>query len=106
MEFPNNIIASCKTSYSNKMNILRVEAENGWYQLSPAYQYSGIKGKTSDGKMNLPNVNQQARQMDDFALAIKENRPTPVPGEMGKQDVKIMQAIYEAMNSGKRIEVR
>jgi len=43
--------------------------------------------------------------MDDFALAILENRPTPVPGEMGKQDVKIMQAIYEAMKSGKRIEV-
>jgi hypothetical protein len=39
--------------------------------------------------MHLPNVNQQAKQMDDFALAIKENRPTPVPGEMGREDLRI-----------------
>jgi predicted dehydrogenase len=48
-------------------------------------------------------VNQQARQMDDFALAIINNRPTPVPGEMGKRDVKLLQAIYEAARTGKRI---
>lgn len=105
MEFPNNLIAKCRTSYSKKMNILRAEAEKGWFELSPAYQYSGIKGKTSDGKMKFPQVNQQAKQMDDFALAIMENRPTPVPGEMGKQDVKIMQAIYEAMRTGTRVMV-
>ena len=53
--------------------------------------------------MNFPQVNQQAKQMDDFALAIKNNRPTPVPGEMGKRDVRIIAAIYEAMNTGKKV---
>lgn len=53
--------------------------------------------------MNFPEVNQQARQMDDFALAILQNRPTPVPGEMGKQDVKILRAIYEAAERGERV---
>jgi predicted dehydrogenase len=105
MEMPNGIIAECKTSYSKEMNVLRAEAEKGWFELSPAYEYEGIKGKTSNGKMNFPQINQQAKQMDDFALAILHNRPTPVPGEMGKQDVKILKAIYDAMETGNRISL-
>jgi len=48
----------------------------------------------------------QAKQMDDFAEAIKNNRPTPVPGEIGIQDVIILQAIYKAMATGQRVELR
>lgn len=105
MEFPGGIIAECKTSYSQDMNLLRAETQSGWAELSPAYEYKGLKGKTSAGKMKFPEINQQAKQMDDFALAIKENRPTPVPGEMGRQDVKILQAIYKAMRTAERVEV-
>lgn len=105
MEFADGTTAECKTSYSEEMNLLRAEAENGWFELSPAYNYEGLKGKTSKGEMNIPQVNQQAKQMDDFALAIKENRPTPVPGEMGRQDVKILQAIYKAMQTGERVVI-
>jgi predicted dehydrogenase len=105
MEFPNDIIADCSSSYSKAENYLKIEAERGWCELSPAYSYQGIKGETSDGKMDLPQSNQQANQMDDFALAIINSRPTPVPGEMGRQDVKIMQAIYQSMESGERVEL-
>lgn len=105
MEFPQGIVAECKTSYSADLNLLRAEAENGWFELSPAYEYTGITGKTSAGEMKFPQVNQQARQMDDFAEAIKLNRPTPVPGEMGKQDIKILLAIYQAMQTGERVEI-
>ncbi|MEI9810910.1 MAG: Gfo/Idh/MocA family oxidoreductase [Bacteroidota bacterium] len=55
--------------------------------------------------MDFPKVNQQARQMDDFADAVIHSRPTPVPGEMGRRDVKYLQAIYKAMNTGKRVEI-
>jgi predicted dehydrogenase len=105
MEFPGGIMAECKTSYSDSLNLLRAEAERGWAELSPAYPYRGIKGRTSNGEMKFEQVNQQARQMDDFALAIKNNRLTPVPGEMGRQDVKILRAIYKAMETGKRVEI-
>ena len=105
MEFPGGIIADCKCSYSEDLNLLHADAEKGWFELSPAYEYEGIEGKTSEGKMDIKNVNQQAKQMDDFALAVSTNRPTPVPGEMGRQDVKILQAIYEAMKTGKRVEL-
>lgn len=105
MEFPGGLTAECRSSYSEEMNLLRAEAESGWFELSPAYPYSGIQGKTSDGPMTLPQVNQQARQMDDFAIAVSTSRPTPVPGEMGRQDVKILQAIYKAMETGQRVEI-
>jgi len=56
--------------------------------------------------MNFPTVNQQARQMDAFALSVKNNKKSIVPGEMGKRDVKYLQAVYEAMRTGKRIEIK
>ena len=103
MEFPGGLVAHCKSSYSEVQNILRIETEKGWAELQPAYKYRGIKGAGSQGKMDFPQVNQQARQMDDFALAIKNNRPTPVPGEMGRQDVKILQAIYQSMRTRQKV---
>ncbi len=103
MEMPDGLIAACTTSYSQRMNMLRAEAEKGWFELSPAFNYSGLKGKTSGGTMEYPALSQQARQMDDFALAIKNNRSSPVPGEMGRRDMKIITAIYEAMRTGKRV---
>jgi predicted dehydrogenase len=105
MEFPGGIIAECSCSYSDEVNVLRAEAENGYFELSPAYNYNGIKGKTSNDEMHFPEVNQQAKQMDDFALAVMENRSTPVPGEMGKQDVRILRAIYKAAETGQRVEI-
>lgn len=102
LEFPNGLVAECECSYSKDMNLLHADAEKGWFELSPAYAYEGITGKTSAGKIEFPGVTQQALQMDDFAMAIKQKRPSPVPGEMGLQDVKILEAIYKAMASGKK----
>jgi predicted dehydrogenase len=106
MEFESGTIARCHTSYSEELDHLRCEAEKGWFELQPAYAYEGIKGKTSGGKLELPAVNQQALQMDDFALCILNHRTSKVSGEMGLRDVKIIEAIYEAARSGKRVELR
>jgi predicted dehydrogenase len=105
MEYENGVIAECSCDYSKYGNHLHADAENGWFEIAPAFSYGGLRGKTSDGFINLKNINQQAAQMDDFALAIIGNRPTPVPGEMGRQDIKILQAIYRSMETGQRIEI-
>jgi len=105
MEMPNGVICEGKASYSDNMNFLKAEAEKGIFQLTSAFNYGGQAGNTPDGEMNFPHVNQQAKQMDDFALAIKDKRPTLVPGEMGRRDVRIIEAIYEAMNTGKRVRI-
>jgi predicted dehydrogenase len=106
MEYANGVVAECSCSYSQYGNHLRVEAEKGWFEIAPSFSYGGLKGKTSDGKMDIRPISQQAAQMDDFALAIINKRPTPVPGEMGRQDMKIIEAIYRSMESGQRVEMR
>ena len=105
MEMPNGIVCEGKASYSENMNFLKAEAEKGVFELRSAFNYTGQAGDTPDGEMNFPHINQQAKQMDDFALAIKNNRPTPVPGKMGRRDVRVIEAIYEAMNTGKRVMI-
>lgn len=105
MELPGGIICEGKTSYSDNFNYLRADAEKGTFELTSAFNYDGQAGYTPEGKMDFAHVNQQAIQMDDFALAVKNDRPTPVPGEMGKRDVRIIEAIYEAMNTGKRVMI-
>ena len=105
MEYASGIVAECSCSYSEYQNHLHVDAGKGWFEIAPAFSYGGIKGKTSDSKLELPHINQQAAQMDDFALAIIENKRTRVPGEMGRQDVKILQAIYTSMETGQKVRL-
>jgi predicted dehydrogenase len=103
MRFPSGATADCLTSYSRKLNLLDVHAEHGRFMLQPAYSYRGIQGRTPNGPMHFPQVNQQARQMDDFAHCVITGQPTRVPGEMGLRDVKLLRAIYEAAKSQKTV---
>lgn len=103
MEFPSGTRAEGITSYNEGHNFLRGEADQGWFELSPAYSYRGIQGRTSRGRMDFPQVNQQAIQMDAFAKCIQQNTPSSVPGEMGRRDVRYLYAIYEAARTGKRV---
>jgi predicted dehydrogenase len=50
-------------------------------------------------------MNQQALQMDDFAQCILNKRPTRVPGEEGMKDMKVIEAIYRSVVSGKKERV-
>ena len=105
MEMPDGFKAECKTSYSDGMNYLKAEATKGIFELQPAFSYSGIRGRTSERIIEFLPLSQQARQMDAFALAVKNNKPSIVPGEMGRRDMKIITAIYKAMNTGKRVAI-
>lgn len=104
MEMPGGLVAECKTSYTDGMNYLRAEGSNGWIELKPSFNYSGLRCTTSDNRIiSFPRLSQQARQMDGIALSYKKNERSIVPGEMGRRDMKIITAIYEAMNTGKRV---
>jgi predicted dehydrogenase len=104
-EFPGGLMAEGHASYADNMNYLKAEAEKGVFELTSAYGYDGQQGRTSNGAMDFPHVNQQAKQMDAFALSVKNKQPTIVPGEMGRRDVKLIQAIYKAMQTGKKVVI-
>ncbi|HDZ14893.1 hypothetical protein LCGC14_1174640 [marine sediment metagenome] len=105
-EFPDGIKASGKTTAAESINILRADCENGWYQLTPFQAYNGVQGKASDGTLLDTYIkNQQARQMDDDALAIIEDTSVMVPGEEGMKDIVIVQAINDSAKTGKTIKL-
>jgi len=104
-QYPSGIVAECETTYMDNMSYITVEAEEGTFGLRTAYFYGGLNGYTPKGEMQLKNINQQAAQMDDFALRIKNDEKTPVPGEMGLRDVAIMEAIYKSVDTGSSVQI-
>ncbi|MFD1467276.1 Gfo/Idh/MocA family protein [Hymenobacter caeli] len=106
-QFADGATADCRTRYTENMTaLLRAESPKGWAELAPAFGYGGLRGRTSQGPMNLPNLNQQATQLDDFADCILRNRPTRVPGEMGLRDVQLLEAIYRAAETGQKVSTK
>jgi glucose-fructose oxidoreductase len=60
-----------------------------------------VRGTTSDGKTLSPSeLNQQAKQMDDDALALMNGKPMLVPGEEGLRDIRVVEAIYRSAGMG------
>ena len=102
-EFPSGAAATCRTSYAAYTERLYVAAERGWLELKPAYSYSGIQGRTHQGPLNFPQVNQQALHMDAFALSIQQDTPFSASGEEGLRDVRLIEAIYKAAATGQRV---
>lgn len=104
--FDDGTVAACETSFGKGLNRLHVQCANGWYGLEPFQAYSGIQGETSDGKLlNKSIPNEQARQMDDDALAILQNTPNMVPGEEGLKDIRVVEAIYRSVEEGRKVDI-
>ncbi len=106
LEFPGGATATCVASFGKGMNDLKVDCAKGWYKLSPFQAYSGIDGVTSDGvKLNASIQNQQALQMDDDAMAIKNNTAVLAPGEEGLKDTIVVEAIYKSAASKSKVKI-
>jgi glucose-fructose oxidoreductase len=106
MEFANGAKCEGVTGFNRSGNTFRAEGNKGWLEFtSNTFSYSGAVLTTSRGPMSSQQVNQQAGQMDDFADCVLSGRPTSVPGELGRRDIQIISAIYEAARTGKKVKV-
>ena len=103
LEFPSGALANLHTSFGISMNYLDARTENGWIKLDPFSSYANIKGSTSEKTLEFPSINQQAAQMDEVAVCIKEGKPMRVPGEEGLKDMKVVDAIYESVTKGAKV---
>ncbi|MFZ5497208.1 MAG: Gfo/Idh/MocA family protein [Verrucomicrobiota bacterium] len=108
LEFANGARCAGYTSYNSNRNDFRAEAEGGWFEIGPAYSYRGLRAATSRGPVNVtPPASQQALQMDAFARNVFDGTPSLVPGEMGRRDMVVVEAIYaSAAAGGKRVELK
>lgn len=107
MEFPEGERSECQTSYNSAFNRFRAEATGGWYEAEPAFSYGGLKAATSRGPVKVaPPASQQALQMDGFAQCVLTGRPSIVPGEMGRRDLVVIEAIYASAAKGARVGIQ
>ncbi len=106
--FPNGAVASCLSTYNmNNLDRFFVDGKNGWAELYPATGYGPIQGRTNRGELNQPVVTHQTVQMDEMAdIILRGKKPVvPVDGEEAVKDLKIIDAIYEAARTGKKINL-
>lgn len=108
MEWANGARCDGFTSYNENRNDFRAEAKDGWFEVGPAYSYNGLRAATSKGPVTVTApASQQALQIDDFAVCVRDNLPTRVPGEMGRRDMVMVEGIYaSAAAGGKRVELK
>jgi predicted dehydrogenase len=106
MDFPSGAVASCITSYAAYLDRLYVAAEKGNFGLEPAYTYGPLKGKVNGEELVKPIVMHQIGQLDATCKSFIDNTPNIVPGEEGLRDVKIIEAIYKAAETGNRQEIK
>lgn len=107
--FPSGAVASCLSTYSmNNLDRFFVNGEKGFGELHPATGYGPIKGRTHKGELTHPHVTHQTVQMDEMAEIILEGKKpvVPVDGEEGLKDMKIIDAIYQAVKSAKKVDLK
>jgi len=106
MGFPGGAVASCLSTYSlNNLDRFFVDGTSGFAEMQPSTGYGPIKGRTHKGPLSHPHQTHQTLQMDAMAGIIlnKEEAEVPVDGEEAVKDLKIIDAIYEAVRTGRKV---
>ena len=99
-EFSSGAFGNIMTSHNTNVNRMYGSCDKGWFELNPASSYGPLAGKTAEGDLSFPHERQQKLQMDDFAKHILNDTPNVAPGEMGKRDMIIVEAIYKSIEKG------
>jgi predicted dehydrogenase len=107
--FPSGAVASCLSTYTmNNLDRFFLNGEKGFAELQPATGYGPIKGRTHKGELDQPHMTHQTIQMDEMAAIIFDNKKpvVPVDGEEALKDLKVIDAIYLAIKTGKKVNLK
>lgn len=107
--FAGGAVASCLSTYNmNNLDRFFLNGRKGFAELQPATGYGPIKGKTHKGILDQPVVVHQTVQMEEMAGIILEGKSpvVPVDGEEAVKDLKIIDAIYLAVKTGKKVDLK
>ena len=107
--FPSGAVASCLSTYNmNYLDRFFLDGQQGFAELYPATNYGPIKGRTNKGELNFPHVTHQTVQMDEMSdILFNGKQPVvPVDGAEAVKDLKIIDAIYLAVKTGKKVDLK
>lgn len=106
--FPGGAVASCLSTYSmGNLDRFFLDGSKGFAEMQPSTGYGPIMGRTNKGPLDQPVTVHQTVQMDEMAALIFEGKQpvVPVDGYEALKDLKIIDAIYEAARTGKKITI-
>jgi len=107
--FPSGAVASCLSTYDmNGLDKFYLNGEKGFAEMQPSTGYGPIKGRTHKGELTQPHMTHQTVQMEEMSdIILNGKQPVvPVDGEEALKDLKIIDAIYAACKSGKKIDLK
>lgn len=107
--FPSGATASCLSTYKmNNLDRFFLNGEKGFAELQPSTGYGPIKGRTNKGELTQPITVHQTVQMEQIAGIVLENKQpvVPIDGEEAVKDLKIIDAIYLAVKTGKKVDIK
>ena len=92
----------------NHLDRFFLNGEKGYAELNPSTGYGPIEGKTHKGPLTQPHKTHQTVQMDEMSGIILEGKKpvVPVDGEEAVKDMKILDAIYQAARTGKKVALK
>lgn len=104
MRFPGGAQFHGSTSYSYSFtNSIQVTCDRGVMVFDPSMEYHAHRLRIRDRVIQMSEIDQFAREMDHFCMAITDNLPVVADGAEGMQDVKLMLAILEAGRTGRAV---
>ena len=107
--FPGGAVASCLSTYNmNNLDKFYVNGEKGWAEMWPSTGYGPIMGRTNKGELTAPIVTHQTVQMDEMSGILLQGKTpiVPVDGEEAVKDLVIIDGIYEAIRTGKKVDLK
>jgi len=110
LRFKSGLVASCLSSYGFGCNRFRVYGARGQLESEPYWSYQGNRLWRPRGRdreeLQIEPVNHFASEMDHFSECVLNDKEPLTTGEEGLNDLKIMMAAYESVQTGKAVQIR
>lgn len=110
MKFPRGTYVTAYAGFEHYIDELCIRAEKAFYKLESAFSYGPLSGilRTDEDHIqpiDLPNEHHQLMQMEELGQLISSGHPPPdyASGQEGLSDMKIIEAIYKAAETGEEI---
>jgi len=105
LSFPSGLVGHGTSGYSWQpgKNQYEVVGENATLFANPATYYDSHHFTVNGKEMAVTANDQFATMMDAFSKCLREGGKFQAPGEEGRQDIRIIQAIYASAASGKPV---
>ena len=105
LTFPSGLIGHGTSGYSWQpgKNQYEVVGDRGTLFANPATYYDSHRFTLNGRELDVKPNDQFATMMDAFSRCIREGGKFQAPGEEGRTDIRIIQAIYASAASGKPV---